>query len=150
MDAVPFSAPRGQNRSVMRPAQSNSLCIVMVCEDMSEADMVSRQLSEVNTGYLVTYRRVEDIVLNAPAGQVALVILATSDSPAVVRRTLKWLRHRWPRCGLTVVGDVGSGEYEMAAREGGAYYLTRPVAPDQWVALVTHVLGAPRQVEMRD
>ncbi|MFB3891769.1 MAG: hypothetical protein ACE15C_07070 [Phycisphaerae bacterium] len=111
---------------------------------MSEADQVGRQLSELNTGCLVTYRRIEDLAQNAPAGKVALIVLATDDEPAVTGRTLKWLRHRWPRCPVTVVGDTGCGEHEMAAREGGACYLTRPVRCEEWAALLTHVLGGPR------
>ena len=80
-------------------------------------------------------------MLNAPSGRVALVILATSDVPAVLARTLRWLRHRWPKCPVTVVGDVGSGEHEIAARQGGATYLTRPVSDQQWAAVLSNVLG---------
>ena len=115
--------------------------MVMACTDMSEADQVGRQLLEVNSGYMVTYRRAEDLMLNAPGGTVALVILASDDEPATIGRILKWLRHRWPRCPITVVGDQGCGAHEMAARAGGASYLTRPVSAEQWTAILTHVLG---------
>ena len=129
----------------MRPTET--LLIVMVCEDDHEAEQIGRQLSEQNKGCLVTFRKTEDLLTNVPSGKVALIILATNDQPALIARTLKWLRHRWPRCPLTVVGDVGCGENEMAAREGGACYLTRPVVPEQWTAMLSHVLGGPQVVE---
>jgi hypothetical protein len=115
---------------------------------MSEADQIGRQLEQLDGGYLVTYRRAEDLVRNSPVGKVALVILATQDGPAVLGRTLKWLRRRWPKCPVTVVGDRGGGETELAARKEAACYLTRPVGPEQWRALLVHALGqpAPRQL----
>ena len=115
--------------------------VVMVCADMGEAELVSRQLSEVNTGCLVTYRRVEDMRSNVPAGKVALVILATEDEPVVMNRTLRWLRQRWPRCAITVVGDTGCGVEELVAREGGASYMTRPISPEQWLAVLSHAMS---------
>ena len=127
----------------MRPAGRNK-CVVVVCAD-DEADQIRRQLSEFNTGCLITYRRVEDLALNAPAGKVALVVLACNESPAVMRQTLKWLRHRWPGCPITVVGDIGGDEYEVTAREGSAVYVTRPVESEQLGAIVSHVLGGPRK-----
>ena len=124
----------------LRPAGGRT-CIVMVCTDMSEADQVGRLLSELNNGYLITYRRAEDMVFNAPGGKVALVILATRDQPRKMRRTLRWLRTRWPKCPLTVIADDGCGDQEMAAREGGANFLARPVASRQWSAMLAHALG---------
>lgn len=147
MDAARRSLRLGKKPLVFRPMEA--CLIVMVCSDLSEADQVSRQLSESNSGCLVTYQRVQDLIGNAPHGKVALIILATNDLPAVVARTLRWLRQHWPRCPLTVVGDVGCGEHEMAAREGGACYLTRPIAPEQWTALLSHVLGGLK-VDQRD
>ena len=123
---------------------SGRLCIVMACTDMQEADLVGRRLLELNSACLVTYRRAEDLMYNLPTGRVALFILATADTPAVIGRTLKWLRHRWPRSPITVVGDVGGGEQEIAARQGGAYYLTRPVSPQQWDGILAHALGDAR------
>jgi len=78
---------------------------------------------------------------NAPTGKVVLVILATADSSPVMSRTLGWLRRRWPRCPVTVVGSEGGGEREIAARKGGASFLARPVTTDQWSALLSHALG---------
>ena len=141
MDARDKAAP------AMRPV-TRRLCIVMACADVGEADLVSRQLSEVNSACLVTYRRAEDLLYNLPTGRVALFILATVDTPTVISRTLRWLRRRWPRCPVLVVGDVGSGDYELAARKGGAYYLTRPVGPQQWESILSHALqgsGSPRE-----
>jgi len=117
----------------------------MTCSDMQEADQVSRCLSELNTGCLVTYLQAEDLMLNAPGGKVALLILATNDSPAMLRQTLRWLRNRWSGCPITVVSDVGSGEHEMAAREGGALFLVRPVADRQWSAILARALEVAQQ-----
>jgi len=113
---------------------------------MQEAAQVGRRLSEQNTGCLVTYLKAEDLVLNAPAGPVALVILATDDSTAVLRRTLIWLRNRWPGCPITVVGDAGSGDHEMASRESGATYVTRPVSNNEWSAIVSHAFDRIRHL----
>ena len=84
MGAVRATASEGKKSAAIRPAES-CLCIVMVCTDMSEANQVGRQLSEVNSGCLVTYRRVQDLTHNAPAGKVALIILATQDQPGRAR-----------------------------------------------------------------
>ena len=121
------------------------MCAVMACSDMQEADQVGRRLTEQNTGCLVTYLRAEDLLLNAPSDRVALVILATDDSVPVLRETLQWLRRRWPGCPITVVGDAGCGEREMAAREGGATFLTRPVSPEYWSAILSHAFRNARQ-----
>jgi hypothetical protein len=112
---------------------------------MSEAEQVGWQLRQFDNGCLATYRRVEDLKYNAPRGKVALTILANADSPSCIRRTIKWLHNRWPRCPLTVVGDAGCGEHEIAAREGGAMFLTRPVGHEQWAAILDHALGSLRQ-----
>ena len=77
---------------------------------------------------------------------MGLVVWAGQDSPGVLRRMLKWLRRRWPQCSITVVGDKGCGEHEMAARQGAANYLTRPVARGQWAALLAHALVATVRV----
>ncbi len=122
-------------------------CVVMTCEDMSEAEAVGQTLLQLNIGMLITYRKASDLMSNAPAGWVAVVILATKDSPAVIRRTLQWLHHRWPRCPVTVVGDIGSGDHEMAAREGGASFLSRPVTCEEWTAMLSHTLAGHSKVE---
>lgn len=133
------SSARVKTAPAIRPVR-RGLCVLMVCTDMSEADQVGRALSEVNSGCLVTYRRAEDLMSNAPAGEVALVILANESTPVRLDRTLRWLRRRWPRCPLAVVGDQGGGEREIAARSSGAMYLTRPVAAEEWSALLEPIL----------
>jgi len=117
---------------------SGGLCIVVACTDVSEAEQIARQLSKPNRGRLITYRRAEDVLHNAPSGTVGLVILATTETTATLARTLRLLRKRWPRCPVTVVGDIGCGEYEIAARAGGAHYLTRPVSQEEWSAIFSH------------
>ena len=42
---------------------------------------------------------------------------------------------------MVVVGSEGCGEHELAARIGGASYLTRPVHSGQWEGLLSHALG---------
>ncbi len=130
---------REQVTSAMRPT-GQRMCIVMACTDAAEAAMVGRQLAELNSACLVTYRRSEDMLYNLPTGKVALFIIATADTPVVISRTLRWLRRRWPRCQVLVVGDTGSGDYELAARQGGACYLTRPVDTHDWTSILTHAL----------
>ena len=115
--------------------------IVMACEDLGEAAQVGKQLSQVNNGALITYRRAEDVMLNCPSGRVALIILANSDDPETIGKILSWMRHRWPRCPAVVIGETGAGDMEIVARKGGASYLTRPVSPQQWAGLVQHVLS---------
>jgi len=127
-----------------------TLCIVMACEDASEASQVGEQLLQVNTGSLITYRRAEDVLVNSPAGKIALIILASTDDPATLSRTLRWMRHRWPRCPIAVVGDSGGDPLELAARSGGASYLARPVAAEQWATLVGHVLSRQGQIAAED
>ena len=147
MEPAKVHASAGGGTVVFRPPAS-CVCVVMVCDDMSEADHVSRRLSELNTCCLVTYRRLQDFTSGVPAGKVALVILATNDESAVVGRTLHWLRNRWPRCPVAVVGDTGGGSAEMTARQGGACYLVRPVDPEHWSALLSHAIGGQaRQIK---
>ncbi len=134
---------REQHGPVIRSANGRSVCAVMACSDMQEAAQVGRCLREQNMGCLVTYMKAEDLVLNAPAGPVALVILATNDSAPVLERTLSWLRNRWPSCPITVVGD---GTDEMVARQGGATYLTRPVSNREWSAIVSHAFDRIRNL----
>ncbi len=121
------------------PSLGRSACIVMVCAD-DEAEQVARQLAEQDQGCLITYRRVEDLVLNAPTGKVALVVLSDSGKAGCSRGTLKWLRSRYPRCPITVVGDTGGGSAERAARESGAMFLTRPMHQEHVSEIVSSVI----------
>jgi len=138
---------RPERQELAKRPTAGSMFVVMACSDMQEADQVGRCLAELNTGCLVTYLKAEDLALNAPSGTVALVILATDDSAPVLGKTLDWLRHRWPRCPITVVGDAGCGKHEMAAREGGATFLTRPVSPGQWLAILSHAFSRARECQ---
>jgi hypothetical protein len=113
----------------------------MVCGG-EEAEQVRCQLWDQKIGCLMTYRRVEDMMLNCPTGHMALVILAEEDDSADTQRTLNWLRNRWPGCPITVVGRAGGVEHEMAARQGGAFYLTPGEARQQLPDMVSHVLRA--------
>ena len=122
----------------------------MVCENLGEAAEVGKLLTKVNTGSLITYRRVADVLLNAPASRIALIILANSDSPVTVGMTLKRMRRRWPNCPIVVVGDEGAGEFEMSARIEGASYLVRPVSSTQWASMIEHVLGSSSQIALEE
>jgi DNA-binding response OmpR family regulator len=113
----------------------------MVCDDDDEAQEIGREISKVNTGCLRTYWDLFDLIETPPQGRIAAVILATRSDPETMRQTLQWMRHRWPRCPVTVVGDVGGEEHELAARENGANFLTRPVTSAQWRAIVDHATG---------
>ena len=62
---------RDKHTPVLRPA-GRCVCVVMACTDMSEAELVGRQLLEVNSACLVTYLRAEDVKTNLPAGKVFL------------------------------------------------------------------------------
>lgn len=137
-----------EQKDVAQRSARSATCIVMVCAP-DEADQVSRQLPEHDTSCLITYRRVEDLVLNAPASKVALVILAGGAGAVATRRTVKWLRHRWPGCPITVVGKHRTVEEEMAAREGGAMYLPRPVEAEDLSEIVSHALGSKRVARPR-
>jgi len=138
---------RDRRTSAGRSAAKN-MCIVMVCTDINEAEQIGRLMVNFKSGCLVTYRRAEDFFYNAPSSKVVLIILATDESPEALRATLRWLRHRWPRSPVTVVGDSGH-EQEMAAREGGACYLTRPVETQQWSSILSHSLGEASGDEVR-
>jgi hypothetical protein len=111
----------------------------MACDNALEAQEVGQQLSQVNNGSLITYRRADDILLNIPRGPVVLIVLAGDDAPQTIESTLLWIRRRLPRSQVAVVGNVGGGDLEMTARKGGAIFLSRPVTSQQWEALIKHV-----------
>jgi hypothetical protein len=121
----------------------------MACSTRDETADVASALEKVNMGRLVVYRRALDLVQNVPAGRILLAILATREAPAALSETLQWLRRRWPRCPIAVVGDEGAGPHEMAARSGGALFLTRPVPAAHWQAILSHVLMSLPEGEAR-
>jgi len=104
--------------------------IVMICKSDAEIKQVSELLLQVNRATLITYYRLEDLVLNRPNGEVVLFILADGDEVEALSKMLEWLRYQWPQSRLAVVGNQGGGEVEITARKGGAYFLTRPVSRD--------------------
>lgn len=131
----------GKKQNTGVSVRRERLCIVMACDDAAEAAHAGQALSKVNSGLLVAYRMAGEIMLNLPAGQVVLVILAGPDDPQTVERTLKWMRHRWSHCPLAVIGSGGNRTLEMAARRGGASYLVRPVSEQTWEAMIDHAFG---------
>lgn len=119
-------------------------CVVIVDAHWQEVEQISRLLAglQTNTGSLVTYRRMVDLIHSPPpSGHVAMVVLASDDPPEVLTRALHWLRNRYLRSAMVVVGDDGCGERELAARIGGANYLTRPIHSGQWSGLLSHALS---------
>ena len=131
--------------AALRPAEKRA-CAVLVSARTSDAVQVDRALLKLNTGSIVAYHRLADLLDNPPVGRVVLTIVATQDPPGEIRRALCCLRHRWPRSPLVVVSDQGCGEHEMAARECGANYLVRPIASQQWLSLLGHAFGRTYQV----
>jgi len=61
-----------------------------------------------------------------------------------MRTAFDWLKRRHPHCRVAVIADTGCGEEELAARIGGAIFMTRPVDDEQWSALLT---GAVRGLQ---
>ena len=114
--------------------------VVMVCNSDVETKQISELLLQVNRATLITYYRLEDLVLNRPNGEVALFILADGDDIEMLSKMLEWLHYRWPHSRLAVIGNQGGGEVEITARKGGAYFLTRPVSRWEWEALLHHLL----------
>lgn len=122
-------------------------CIVVACEDHDDTEAIDRELSQVKRSRLRAYEGLWQLREHPPRQDVAAVILATSDDPETIGQTLQWARHRWPRCLATVVGDVGGESQEMAARQNGANFLTRPVTKVQWRAVVRHAIGREQSLE---
>lgn len=122
-------------------ARVRSATVALITQDTVEANQVSRLLEGLEAGCLVTYRRVEDLLLNSPRGKVALVILASESSPENVGKALRLIRRNWWTAGLAVVGGPEDRQLEIAARECGASYFARPVQEAEWVAMFEHVLA---------
>lgn len=126
--------------SALRLSQYGS-CIVAVCENQREAEEINSAFLKVSHGCLQWYTQISDLMKNLPTRRVVSLILATGDSPAAMGQTLRWMRYRWPRCLITVVGDVGCSSHEMAARQNGASYLIRPVTAEEWTAVILQATG---------
>jgi hypothetical protein len=109
----------------------------MVCGDQEETGRIEEEFSKVESGCLQVYTKIVDLMNNLPTGRVVSVIVATTDGPSIMGQALSWIRHRWPRCSITVIGDVGCNGLEMAARRNSANFLTRPVTTEEWTAILT-------------
>ena len=116
-------------------------CVVVVCQTTGEADAIGDALARLNVGGLVVYRSMGDLLSAAPAGRVALSVLDLDCTREQLTQSLRWLQRRWPRRPVVVVAATGGGEHELAARQGGALFLTRPVGDEQWSALLSHLLA---------
>jgi hypothetical protein len=110
--------------------------IVMVCDELSDAERIARPLKKLNTGSLLIYDRQEQLRLNPPVGEVALFVLVDRELLESTEDTLRWLSRRWPRTAKVVVGETGSGRQELTARMGGAIYLVHQAPARDWHALV--------------
>jgi DNA-binding NtrC family response regulator len=123
----------------------------MSCTEESEASQVSQALLHQKTGVLITYRSAQDLIQNAPAGAVAMVILAGRECPAEMGRALQWLRRRQPHCPVAVIADVGAGKEETTARAGGAIADDLlPLAHDLALILSAHGFSPYDLVETSD
>lgn len=130
----------------LRPGRSARF-IVMACDDPDEASQVGQELLQLNSGRLRVYDGIWQFMEHPPREHVAAVILATRDDPETMGQTLQWTRHRWPRCSVAVIADTGGDGHEMAARENGANFFTRPVTSAQWRAIVCHATGTEQYLE---
>lgn len=129
-------------------AYRQRLCVLLTCDKPAEAGWARAAVSQVNNTILATYRKSKEILASRPVGRTALVILAAAEEADAVRRTLSWLRRRWPSCPVAVVGEAGSVEMELTARIGGASFLPRPVDPGVWMSIIHHALGKAGRVTM--
>ena len=119
----------------------------MACEDPDEPQQIGHEIRQLNNSCLRAFDGVWQFMENPPREHVVAVILATRDDPETMGQALQWMRHRWPHCPVTVVSDVGGEGHEMAARQNGANFLTRPVTLAQWRAVVRHAIGREKYLE---
>ena len=125
-----------KNRSAYGPTNADGPRIVAVCAEMSDAELIAQSLEQLNTGSLLTYDHQSELRLNPPLGEIALFILFDRENSEATVDTLQWLARYWRRAATAVVGAVGSGRQELAARMGGAMYFVHPVYGGQWRSLV--------------
>jgi hypothetical protein len=96
----------------------------------------------VNIGSIVVYHRLVDLLHAPPRGEdLGLIVLGDQIEPAALVRTLRWLARQYPLATLAVLADTGSGACEVAARLGGAVFLTRPYQQPDWSDLLGHTVG---------
>ena len=120
--------------------------IVIVCRRVEEVEELTSLLGGEDIGRLLNYAEVGDLALNAPRGEVALVIFANAMTPEGASRALRWLNRHWPRCLGAVVTDEGTAELETAVRSRGAMFFVRPVSNAEWRSMLSVGLrGAARR-----
>jgi hypothetical protein len=127
---------RGIDRSIL---SASRVCVVLLSPFPQERDRIGEMVAR-GSGSLLSYERVEQLAWNEPVGRVAMVILATRETPESLGRVLSFVRRRWPRTTTVVVADEGSGDVERAARGRGALFFTRPVGGQLWLDMVQHTL----------
>lgn len=119
---------------------SRSACVVLVCRDEGESDRMVGLMTDAGPFVLVTYRKVEDLAMNAPREGASLVILDDDFSPEQAERSLRWLKRWQPSATVALIGRPECPELEMTARMAGASYFVRPVAEMEWRAMLAHVM----------
>jgi len=138
--------------SAMRPTDEGA-CAIALCARAGEVDRLGRLITTVNNGSLISYRRWEDFICNPPRSAIGMFVVGADEAPADLLQALHWLRERYPRHLIVVVGDEGGGEQEMTARRGGASYVTRPVPAETWWQLLSHAFAGrvrASQAELAD
>ncbi|MCP4375683.1 MAG: hypothetical protein GY794_05850 [bacterium] len=111
--------------------------IVMVCDELSDTELIARPLKKLNTGSLLIYDSQRQLRLNTPIGAIAMFVLVDRELPETATEdTLRWLSRRWPHTAKVVVGETGSGRQELTARMGGAIYLVHRAPARDWNSLV--------------
>ena len=129
----------------MRSVQKR-LNVALVCAGGYEVQQAAQAILQSNNGCLITFQRVTDLLHNCPVGKLGMIIVSSEGQADTLKDGLGRLRQRWPHCPLAVIGGLGYGAHELAARQHAAAYLTRPVTQAQWSALVSAVLH-PIRVE---
>ena len=131
-----MNAREPENRSACGSPEVDGPRIVMVCDELSDAEPIVSLLRKLNIGSLLTYDRQAQMRLNPPVGEIALFVLLDRECRTSTADTLRWPERYWPRTARVVVGETGSGRQELLARIGGAIYLVYPVPRRQWQELV--------------
>jgi hypothetical protein len=102
----------------------------------SEVDGIGRCLTRVDAGRVFAFQQSKDVQANIPAGDVDLVVLTASRSLDAVERMLRWIRHRWPKSLILVLGEDGSDLLERKARQNGALFMPRPISDKLWKSVL--------------
>ncbi|NQU76806.1 MAG: hypothetical protein HQ546_10890 [Planctomycetes bacterium] len=114
--------------------------VVMICQDEAEVVRVAQLTEEVSSVCLLRYRQVADLALNCPRGNVVLVVLIDTQTPAELEKALAWLKRFWSHCSIAIVGGLGETELERIARCAGAMFFADAIDDAEWRALLGHAL----------